>query len=84
MRSGMRAVTDRAMLPHDVRDYLGQKLRAAYREKQEKPAYLGDPALPRRFDDALQQLTILCSRRERASRCGFAAVAAALAEPGFR
>ena len=29
-----------------VRDHLGQKLRAAYAESEDKPAYLGDPALP--------------------------------------
>jgi hypothetical protein len=66
------------MLPHEVRNHLGQKLRATYREKLEKPAYLGDPTLPREFDDTLHQLTILCSERERASRCGLKAVQVAL------
>jgi hypothetical protein len=73
-------VNNHAILPQDVRDHLGQKLRAVYRERQEKPAYLGDPALPLAFDEPIRQLTILCSERERAGRHGLAAVAAALSE----
>jgi hypothetical protein len=76
--------SSKATLPRDVREYLGQKLRATYRERQDKPAYLGDPALPRTFDDQIYQLTILCSERERAGRHGLAAVAAALNEVGLR
>jgi hypothetical protein len=73
-----------AILPRDVRDHLGRKLRATYLEIQEKPAYLGDPALPRHFDEPVYRLTMLCSERERASRSGLAAVAAALGTSSSR
>jgi hypothetical protein len=39
-----------AGLDRSVQDHLGQKLRAAYAEVEEKPAYLGDPALPPEFE----------------------------------
>lgn len=77
---GDTIVSDKATLPQDVRQYLGQKLRATYLERQEKPAYLGDPALPRTFDEQIYRLSILCSERERAGRHGLAAVAAAIAD----
>jgi hypothetical protein len=35
-----------AALDRATQDFLGQKLRAAYAEAEEKPAYLGDPAVP--------------------------------------
>ena len=38
------------VLDRTVQDFLGQKLRAAYAEAEEKPAYLGDPALPPEFE----------------------------------
>jgi hypothetical protein len=40
-----------AALDKTVQDHLGQKLRAAYAETEDRPAYLGDPALPPEFED---------------------------------
>jgi hypothetical protein len=33
-----------------VQEHLARQLRATYLEMQDKPAYLGDPALPPEFD----------------------------------
>ena len=40
-----------AVLDRKEQDFLGQKLRAAYAEAEEKPSYLGDPALPPEFEE---------------------------------
>jgi hypothetical protein len=61
-------------LPRLVQEHLARQLRVTYLEMQDKPAYLGDPALPPEFDIHLLRL----SRRQRASEQGLAAVAAAL------
>ena len=63
-------------LPRPVQDHLGRQLRATYFETQDKPAYLGDPALPIEFDQYLHRLSTLDVRRS--ERCGLAAVSAAL------
>jgi hypothetical protein len=68
------------VLPRPVQEHLARQLRATYVETQEKPAYLGDPALPSAFDDHLHRLAAgeRQRTRERASSQGLAAVAAAL------
>lgn len=68
------------ILPRPVQEHLARQLRATYVETQEKPAYLGDPALPAAFDDQLHRLAAGERQRirERASRQGLEAVAAAL------
>jgi hypothetical protein len=43
-------------LDRSVQDFLGRKLRAAYNEVAEKPAYLGDPALPPEFEHQLVRI----------------------------
>ena len=63
-------------LPRSVQEHLGQQLRSAYNELQEKPAYLGDPALPVQFDEPLYRLSL----RERVRQKGIAAVRSALQE----
>jgi hypothetical protein len=45
-----------AVLDKTVQDHLGQKLRAAYAEGEDKPAYLGDPALPPTLEHKLLEL----------------------------
>ena len=45
-----------AALDQTVQDHLGQKLRAAYAETEDRPAYLGDPALPAAFEHKLVAL----------------------------
>ncbi|HZB37582.1 MAG TPA: hypothetical protein VE443_06235 [Beijerinckiaceae bacterium] len=49
-------------LPPPVQEHLGQQLRATYQQITEKPAFLGDPALPPRFEHHIQQI----ENRERA------------------
>lgn len=67
-------------LPVNIRDHLGQLLRAEYYERGDKPRFLGDPVLPLEFDPYLQRL----DQKERALRAsmigekGRQAIAAAL------
>jgi hypothetical protein len=67
-------------LPPPVREHLGRELRAAYVAHEDKPAYLGDPALPLAFDEPLHRLAKQerTSRRKRARDRGIAAVESAL------
>jgi hypothetical protein len=77
-----RAGSNVPPLPRSVQEHLGQKLRADYYERGDKPKYLGDPALPIEFDPYLYRL----EQKERASRImrirehGATAVAAALSD----
>src|SRR3712207_5479821 len=43
-------------LPRTLQEHLAQKLRSAYHELAEKPAFLGDPAIPVEFEYHLQRL----------------------------
>ena len=65
-------------LPRPVQEHLGGELRLAYRQAEEKPAYLGDPVLPLAFDEPLHQLATRESARERARQRGLGAVRSAL------
>ena len=49
-----------------------------YRDIQERPSYLGDPALPPEFDDYVYRLALREGPRERARDRGLAAVRSAL------
>ena len=77
-----RARSNVPPLPRSVQEHLGQKLRADYYERGDKPKYLGDPALPIEFDPYLYRL----EQKERATRImrirehGASAVAAALSD----
>ena len=77
-----RAGSNVPPLPRSVQEHLGQKLRADYYERGDKPKYLGDSALPIEFDPYLYRL----EQKERASRImrirehGATAVAAALSD----
>ncbi len=77
-----RAGSNVPPLPRSVQEHLGQKLRADYYERGDKPKYLGDTALPIEFDPYLYRL----EQKERASRImrireyGATAVAAALSD----
>jgi len=72
-------------LPRPVQDHLARQLRAFYVERQERPAYLGDPALPAGFDEHLYRLGANERSRERtrARECGLAAVRTALESAGM-
>jgi hypothetical protein len=65
-----------AVLDKVVQDHLGQKLRAAYAETADKPAYLGDPALPPALEDKLLEL----EKAEEVHEKGVEAVKDALGE----
>ena len=67
-------------LPPPVQEHLAQQLRAAYQMMAEKPAFLGDPALPPEFDRQIAQLEERerSEMRERAHNLGIEAVEAAL------
>ena len=67
-------------LPHPVREHLGEHLRITYREIQERPTYLGDPALPVEFDDYVCRLALREGACERERDRGLAAVRAALGD----
>ena len=45
-----------AVLPRPLQEHLAQKLRSAYHELAQKPAFLGDPAVPAEFEYHLQKL----------------------------
>jgi hypothetical protein len=70
-------------LPSDVRNHLGQILRAEYYERGDKPRFLGDAALPLEFDPYLDRI----EQQERSLRAlhireeGTRAIAAALLDP---
>jgi hypothetical protein len=64
-------------LDKPTQDFLGQKLRAAYNEVAEKPAFLGDPTLPPEIEDQLLEL----ETRIRAHEKGTEAVREALGIP---
>jgi len=64
-------------LDQAIQEHLGQKLRSAYNEVAEKPAYLGDPVLPLEIEEQLIEL----ETRVRAHRTGTEAVREALDLP---
>ena len=63
-----------------LQEHLGRQLRTAYHAMAEKPAYLGDPAIPPEFDRYVQRL----EARERIRNRGVEAVKAALQEIGIK
>ena|SRR5262245_12469658 len=68
---------ERPALDKTVQDHLGQKLRAAYAEAEDKPAYLGDPALPPELEHKLMEVEKAVEVREK----GVEAVKDALGVP---
>ena len=63
-----------AALSSEVREHLGQKLRATLRQTSDKPAFLGDESLPPEFEGAIRRL----QGQDRPSRSGLDAVRNAL------
>lgn len=61
-------------LSSEVREHLGQKLRATLRQTSDKPAFLGDESLPPEFEGAIRRL----QGQDRPSRSGLDAVRNAL------
>ena len=66
-------------LPRPIQDHIAQQMRSEYHLTADKPAFLGDPAIPRSFDEPLRKL----KERERARvhELAVAAVAEALLAP---
>lgn len=71
-----------ATLPPPVQEHLAQQLRAAYQETAEKPAFLGDPALPPELERKVAEIANREREavREKAHHVGVEAVEAALQE----
>jgi hypothetical protein len=67
-------------LPRTLQEHLAQKLRSAYHELSDKPAFLGDPTLPVEFEYHLARLEAVERERliERVRTHGLEAVKAAL------
>lgn len=61
-------------LDKTIQESIGRKLRSAYNQIADKPAYLGDPALPPEMEDQITRL----GTKIRANEEGIAAVAEAL------
>jgi hypothetical protein len=55
-KSAPRYRSNTPSLPANIQDHLGRLLRAEYYERDDKPRFLGDPALPLEFDPYLQRL----------------------------
>ncbi|HEY0571876.1 MAG TPA: hypothetical protein VGD16_10125 [Enterovirga sp.] len=66
-----------APLPKDVQEHLGRQLRSAYNAKAERPAFLGDPAVPPQFERLIRRIEV----SEKVREIGVEAVRQAL-EPG--
>ena len=62
----IRHLSNRPPLPRPIQEHLGQQLRMRYRQAEDKPAYLGDPALPIEFELLLQRLEASERQRYRA------------------
>lgn len=54
-----------AGLSRPLQEHLGQQLRTTYDAAVEKPAFLGDPALPPHLDDHVRRLEATETLRER-------------------
>jgi hypothetical protein len=67
-------------LPRPLQDHLAQQLRSAYHTLEDKPAFLGDPAIPVEFEHHLQRLEAVerVRRTEKVRTQGIAAVKSAL------
>lgn len=68
-----------AALPRPVQEHLARQLRAEYHRTEDKPAFLGDPAVPPLFDEHLHRLEE--KEREKIGERGLEAVEAALLDP---
>jgi hypothetical protein len=66
-------------LPRPVQEHLARQLRAEYHRTEDKPAFLGDPAVPAAFDEHLLRLE--AKEREIIGERGLEAVEAALLDP---
>lgn len=81
-RSHARARSNAPPLPRSVQEPLGRELRAEYFKRGDRPKYLGDPALPLKFDLYLYRLEQVerASRLARVREHGGLAVADALSD----
>ena len=67
-------------LPRPLQEHLAQQLRSTYQAGAEKPAFLGDPAIPAELEQHLQRLEAaeMGRRREKVHNQGVEAVKSAL------
>ena len=68
-----------AALPRPVQEHLARQLRAEYHRTEDKPAFLGDPAVPVIFEEHLHRIEE--KEREIIGERGLEAVEAALLDP---
>lgn len=61
---------DERVLTPEIREHLARKLRAEYSLEADKPAFLGDTALPPQFERYVQKLRTI----ERTSEAGLDAI----------
>jgi hypothetical protein len=67
-------------MPRPLQEHLAQQLRSAYHTLEDKPAFLGDPAIPVEFEHHLQRLEAVerVRRTEKVRTQGIEAVKSAL------
>jgi hypothetical protein len=77
---GLEGHDSSSSLPRTLQEHLAQKLRSAYHELAEKPAFLGDPAIPVEFEYHLARLEAVEKNRhiEKVRNQGIEAVKSAL------
>ena len=63
-------------LPRPIQDHIAQQMRSEYHLTADRPAFLGDPAVPVSFDEPLRRLEE--RQQARVHELAVAAVAAAL------
>jgi hypothetical protein len=61
-------------LPRPIQEHIGRQLRSAYNADAQRPAYLGDPAVPPQFERLIRRIEL----GEKVHELGVAAVADAL------
>ncbi|WP_133774116.1 hypothetical protein [Enterovirga rhinocerotis] len=69
---------DGAALPRDIQEHLGRRLRTELHTEAEKPAFLGESAVPPQFEPLVRKL----EASERGERQGYEAVKRAIIDGG--
>ena len=70
---------DGAVLPRDIQEQIGRRLRTELRVEVEKPTYLGESSVPPQFEPLVRRL----EASERGERQGYEAVKKALIDPSI-
>jgi hypothetical protein len=73
----LTAARDSEPLPKPIQEHLGRQLRSTYNAEADRPAFLGDPAIPPEFERLIRRIEI----GEKVHEFGVEAVRQAL-QPG--